>query len=400
MNSRTCITLSKASALGSAVAAAALILGCGGGAPDPREADLIAARAVAEHETEAGENGEGSISFHYTNKSTDANLTIDLGTTDLYMEMSGAPPKTPEGEAAPGEKPAAQPRKAAKPPQEEQESRDEEPERTSMRQPPKAQAPKKEKEKEKEKEPEAKQELSLPEEEPANYEDVTQRVLTGIRKAQELFYQKRYPEALQAVKSSLDARPTAEGHALAGSIHYMMNQGGMARRQWSEALRLNPDMPSVVNMLEKTRTPGGRGSPSPRPILSRPSPRPAPAALPEADRPPFPEVYYEPAYNPPASSAPAAAAPAAPAAASAAHAPESAPAEPPMEEAGSEPEAAHAPVEPQPAAPAAPAAPAKAAPAPASPGKAAPTAAPAKAPVKTHLPAASKAKHAEEAKPK
>lgn len=400
MNSRTCTTLSKASALGPAAAAlaAALFLGCGGGAPDPREADLIAARAVAAHETEAGENGEGSISFHYTNKSTDANLTIDLGSTDLYMEMSGAPPKASEAAPDAGEKPAAPPRNAFKPPQEDREDREAEPERTSMRQPSKAPASKKEKEKEKEKEPEPKEEASLPEDEPANYEDVTQKVLTGIRKAQELFYQKRYPEALQAVKSSLDARATAEGHALAGSIHYMMNQGGMARRQWSEALRLNPDMPSVVNMLEKTRTPGGRGSPSPRPILSRPSPRPSPAALPEADSPPFPEVYYEPAYNPPASSAPAAPAstavpapapssqPSAPAPAAsptavpAPHAPGSNPAGP-MEEAGAEPESAQAPAAPPAAASAAPAK------APASPAKPA-------------LPGAAKAKRAEEAKPK
>lgn len=346
MNLRICTTLSKASAPGpaavfSAAAAALLMLGCGGGAPDPREADLIAARAVAELETQAGENGEGSISFHYTNKSTDANLTIDLGTTDLYLEMSGAPPKLPEAGPATGEKPAPPPRKAYQPPQEEQESQEQESERNSMRRGSKAPASKKDKE------PESKPELSLPEDGPENYEDVTQRVLTGIRKSQELFYQKRYPEALQAVKSSLDARPTAEGHALAGSIHYMMNQGGMARRQWSEALRLNPDMPSVVNMLEKTRTPGGRGSPSPRPILSRPSPRPAPAALPEADRPPFPDVYYEPAYNPPSSSNPAPAP--APASAPAATA---APAGPQMEGDGFESQDVHAPVDPQPAAPA------------------------------------------------
>lgn len=166
----------------------------------------------------------------------------------------------------------------------------------------------------------------------------------------------------------------------------MMGQGGMARRQWMEALRLNPDMPAVVNMLEKTRTPGGRGSPSPRPILSRQSPRPAPA-LPEAERPPFPEVYYEPAYNPPASSAPAAPASPVPSA----PAPQSAPAGL-IEEAGSGTEAAPAPAEP-PAEPSAPA------PAPAAPAKSAPApAAPVKGPVKPPIPGTPKAKQAEGAK--
>ncbi|MEO6097172.1 MAG: hypothetical protein ABIW76_16440 [Fibrobacteria bacterium] len=277
-------------------------MGCGSSVPAPREPDPAPVQVQ-----QPGENGEGTISFHYSNKSTDANLAIDLGNTDLYMEMSGEPPKLANGEPAVAEEKRPPPKpKAAKPQAQEQDQ--EEPEqgepeapRAAMRK--KAEA-KPEARSEAKKEADSKKELQLPEEEQADFTDVTSRVLAGIRKSQELFYQKRYPEAMQAVKSSLDARPTAEGYALAGSIHYMMGQGGMARRQWMEALRLNPDMPSVVNMLEKTRTPGGRGSPSPRPILPRPVQRLAPAPLPEAEDPPFPEVYNEPAYNYP--SAPAA----------------------------------------------------------------------------------------------
>jgi hypothetical protein len=394
MNSRTCTILSKAPA---AALAASLFLGCGGSAPDPREADREAAMAAASQGAQQGENGEGSISFHYNNKSTDANLTIDLGNTDLYMEMSGAPqkPGSEEASAAAEEKRPPAPRKARpQPPEEpeEQQARNEEPQKNAMNQPPQ---PKQAGKREKEKEPEAKQELNLPEEDQGNYEDVTSRVLAGIRKAQELFYQKRYPEALQAVRSSLDARPTAEGYALAGSIHYMMGQGGMARRQWMEALRLNPDMPAVVNMLEKTRTPGGRGSPSPRPILSRPAPRPAPAALPEADRPPFPEVYNEPVttstpgYVPPAAAAPAPAPAAGPAA------PEAPPAEEAATEAAPEPAPA--------AAPAAPVAPAAAKPAPAPAKAAAAESKPAAKPAheaKAEEKPAKEAKHAKEGKAK
>ncbi|HKP96089.1 MAG TPA: hypothetical protein VJ385_10060, partial [Fibrobacteria bacterium] len=269
--------------------------------PSERAADPQAGRFWAPPPSEPGENGEGTLTFHYSNKSTDANLAIDLGTTDLYLEMTGKPAEAMVEEAKAIEReqdprPPAPRKKASRPetrpaPQDEPEeappSRDPEPQRDAARpQPhpqPGAQDPR----------GPAKPEAPLPEDDPGGYEDVTAKVLTGIRKAQELFYQKRYPEAMQAVRSSLDARSTAEGHALAGSIHYMQGQGGMARREWMEALRLNPDLPAVVNMLEKTRTPGGRGSPNPRPIQPRPRPLPRPAALPlpPEEQAPFPEEY-------------------------------------------------------------------------------------------------------------
>ncbi|MDB5102775.1 MAG: hypothetical protein JWP91_464 [Fibrobacteres bacterium] len=275
--------------------AAALFMGCGGSAPDPRDRGSDPAPAAQSQE---GENGEGTISFHYSNKSTDANLAIDLGNTDLYMEMTGLP-KAPAEEARPPERKPDEARPAPRPQPQAQAEKEPDPgeeepapSKAAKRKP----APKKDKEEEKD----AGSKLELPkDEEQPDYEDVTAKVLTGIRKAQELFYQKRYPEAMLAVKSSLDARPTAEGYALAGSIHYMMGQNGMARRQWSEALRLNPDMPSVVNMLEKTRTPGGRGSPSPRPIQSRPAAVRQVPSLPEADNPPFPEEYSGPSVGVP-----------------------------------------------------------------------------------------------------
>lgn len=286
--------LRAAIARATAAAAAAILIGCGSGKPDPRDREPDPYLPMASQNGNAGEKGEGAITFHYSNKSTDANLSIDLGTTDVYLEMSGkaaqemtdAVKPSEHGDAGDKRAPAQRKPAKAEPKEEAEEPGDQESSKSAMMTSPQTQrkpaTPKPDP---------MKPEPPSEEEDRENYEDVTSKVLTGIRSAQELFYQKRYPEAMQAVRSSLDARPTAEGHALAGSIHYMQGQGGMARRQWMEALRLNPDMPAVVNMLEKTRTPGGRGSPSPRPIQPRPATRSTAPALPAAEQAPFPEEY-------------------------------------------------------------------------------------------------------------
>jgi hypothetical protein len=314
MNSPICITRSDARAgtgyrrfprsggmlilaLAAASLASSLLMGCAGGQPEPGEAgrgDAAQAADGVPAGASADESGEGNVSFHYSNKSTDANVSIDLGSTDLYLEMTGRPaqaeakPAAAEREeahaAARRREPAAEDRSDPKGDKEDADGDDSPPQQ-------RAQAGGNTAKTAKAARPQAKTQPDLTEDDPGSYEDVTSRVLTGIRKAQELFYQKRYPEALQAVRSSLDARPTAEGHALAGSIQYMQGQNGMARREWMEALRLNPDMPAVLNMLEKTRTPGGRGSPNPRPIPMRTAPRVPDEPLPEADEVPYPEVY-------------------------------------------------------------------------------------------------------------
>lgn len=317
------------------------------------------------------EKGQGNLSFHYANKSTDANLAIDLSSTDVYLEMTGkaAQEQIEQMQGRPERKPEPSSRKAGS--QESRPKASEEPSATDGTEAPDGEAaagsrgaedgneeapqvPHGRKAKDSglpqpgkglHKAPPQKPEPE-PEEEPAGYEDVTAKVLTGIRRAQELFYQKRYPEAMQAVRSSQDARPTAEGYALQGSIHFMQGQTGMARRQWMEALRLNPDMPAVVNMLERTRTPGGRGSPSPRPVY-RP---PAPAAEPESAAPeaPYPEEASVPAPAPrSAAPAPARAVPAAPRASAEAPAPEAG-----QEEEGTGDETAPAPAAAAPSVPA------------------------------------------------
>jgi hypothetical protein len=330
MNSLFCITPSKAAPRFAArrfavrrlaggrwagAALCALLAACGGTkAPDPAPESPSYPGSEA-----AVEKRAGSLTFHYNNKSTEASMALDLGEDDVYLDMTGKPAK-PEEIAGPARRrdqadrsgdaenpslsdrtpPAPSPMTSAPRPGPENAPPAPSPAKTSPGRPdPKADP------------------ASETEPESAG-PDVTDKVLSGIRKAQEFFYQKRYNEALDMVRSSLDARPTAEGHALAGSIHYMLSQPGLAKRHWQEALRLNPDMPAVVNMLEKIRTPGGRGSPFPRPIVSR-----RPAAAPSGDVieaskapgeiPPYPDEYGPEAGRPSAPQAAPAPQPAAPA---------------------------------------------------------------------------------------
>ncbi len=305
MNLLSCTIRSSTRFSGVASLTAALLLGCGGSAPPPEREQTREATKV-ESQNQAGEKGAGGINFHFANKTTDAHMSIDLGSTEVYLEMSGRPANAEDAAAMQpppqkervksssknrNQEPTAQ---ASEEDQEQEEQKpDTKPKHKETKPPSKSEkhAPTQAKP---DAENESDDQSQASEQDQFNNEDVTSKVLTGIRKAQELFYQKRYPEALAMVRQSLDAQPTAEGHALAGSISYMMGKNGLARRHWEDALRLNPDMPAVENMLQRTRTPGGRGSPAPRPLISRPSPRP-PAAVIEAAGPeisdgaPFPE---------------------------------------------------------------------------------------------------------------
>ncbi len=291
---------------GIAVVTAALLVGCGGSAPPP-ERERERESSALKNENQSGEKGAGGINFHYTNKSTEARMDIDLGSTDVYLEMSGHPAKTEEdaplekgSEKGSEKQGASHPMSSDTPMQSNMSQQQPQGQQAYSQTQAQQNQPQPEQSRAERSALKSKLEDSqdkYSQDEQGNNQDITAKVLQGIRKAQELFYQKRYPEALQMVRQSLDAQPTAEGHALAGSICYMMGKSGLARRHWEDALRLNPDMPAVVNMLERTRTPGGRGSPSPRPISSRPQPRP-PASVIEAAQPsgesaPFPEEINE-----------------------------------------------------------------------------------------------------------
>jgi|GEM_PF-3467093 len=81
--------------------------------------------------------------------------------------------------------------------------------------------------------------------------EVSDEVMADLHRAQEYFYKQDYSSALRLVKSAQEKRPTAEGFALQGSIHYMLGDKGAARFFWTEALNLKSDMPDVVQALSK-----------------------------------------------------------------------------------------------------------------------------------------------------
>ena len=212
-----------------------LFVACGGSAHSP-QAEPMTTRHENTNRSDAVKdgsgNGPGTLKFHFANKKSEAQMELDLNSTDVYLEMSGANAQDSLGNLN----------------SKSSEKKGETASKSSGEPPSKGT---------KEKAAGDKSEPS-PEEDPAaNKEDITGKVLAGIRRAQELFYQKQYTQALEMVKQSLDAQPTAEGHALAGSIYYMLGQNKPARTQWQEALQLNPDMPAIVNMLKKTA--GNRG---------------------------------------------------------------------------------------------------------------------------------------------
>jgi len=76
-------------------------------------------------------------------------------------------------------------------------------------------------------------------------------VVADIRHAQEYFYKQDYSSAMRLAKAAQEIRPTAEGFALQGSIHYMLNDKPAARFYWTEALKLNPNIPEVTEALSK-----------------------------------------------------------------------------------------------------------------------------------------------------
>src|SRR3954465_8047366 len=99
MNLPSCITPSKAAGTSLLSALLSVLLAGGGAAPPPADE-----RAPGNTEQAASEKGPGSINFHYANKSTDARMDLDLGSTDVYLEMSGKVVETDEAAAGAEEK--------------------------------------------------------------------------------------------------------------------------------------------------------------------------------------------------------------------------------------------------------------------------------------------------------
>lgn len=79
----------------------------------------------------------------------------------------------------------------------------------------------------------------------------TLKVTSSIRKAQDAFYKGSYEEAQILARRSIEARPTPEAHALAGSIAWTLKDYQLARFHWKQALTLDPDFPGVADMLAR-----------------------------------------------------------------------------------------------------------------------------------------------------
>jgi tetratricopeptide (TPR) repeat protein len=81
------------------------------------------------------------------------------------------------------------------------------------------------------------------------------KVVSHIRKAQELFYAGRYAEAEDKARRANELKPTAEGLALAGSIAWVRKDKEGAMRSWSQARELDPDFPGLSAMLDSAVAP-------------------------------------------------------------------------------------------------------------------------------------------------
>ncbi len=82
-------------------------------------------------------------------------------------------------------------------------------------------------------------------------ESATDDILSDLNRAQSYFYEGDYPRALQEVKKSIHKKPTASAYALGGSIFYMNGETDKAIRAWETALKMNPEMTDVKNILRQ-----------------------------------------------------------------------------------------------------------------------------------------------------
>ena len=177
----------------------------------------VAAKPVTEPESAPEPPLPSSlVNLEFTNGTSKASVVVDLASTDVHIEMrtrpkpdSGAQPKAPAArtDAAPApSEPKPLPGTAATPPS------------------------------------------------PPATDSVTRLVVAGIRRGQDLFLRGEHERARQETEATLALRPTAEAHALAGSIRWVTGDRAGARRSWQEALRLDPAQPGVADMLARTES--------------------------------------------------------------------------------------------------------------------------------------------------
>jgi tetratricopeptide (TPR) repeat protein len=81
--------------------------------------------------------------------------------------------------------------------------------------------------------------------------NLTDEVVRQISLAQKMFYEERYEEALEVLKTSLEKKQTATAYALGGSIYYVNGDIDQAVNAWENALRINPEMSEVRDLIAR-----------------------------------------------------------------------------------------------------------------------------------------------------
>lgn len=83
--------------------------------------------------------------------------------------------------------------------------------------------------------------------------DMTDDILADLMTAQTYFYQNKFSKALDVLQQSIDKKPTASAFALGGSIYYVNGEIDKAVHAWETALKINPDMLEIKNILTQVK---------------------------------------------------------------------------------------------------------------------------------------------------
>jgi tetratricopeptide (TPR) repeat protein len=84
-------------------------------------------------------------------------------------------------------------------------------------------------------------------------DNLTDEIMAEIQLAQKLFYEERFEEALDVLRSSIRKKETATAYALGGSIYYVNGDIEGALRAWDNALKINPELYKVRRLIERHR---------------------------------------------------------------------------------------------------------------------------------------------------
>ncbi len=82
-------------------------------------------------------------------------------------------------------------------------------------------------------------------------EDLTDEIIRDINLAQKMFYERKYTDALNVLKDSLEKKKTATAYALGGSIYYVSGDTKAAVNAWENALKINPDLDEVKELVSR-----------------------------------------------------------------------------------------------------------------------------------------------------